>query len=98
MLRAWSEYQNCTPYWNSSDANTTTNSVGTAAITENNATSWTCRRARPPIGNRAARFIAIRRPSNTSNAPAGSRLATSSKAITAGLSKAREAAPVLMTK
>ena len=64
----------------------TTRSVGTAAISENRATSRTCRRPLLPIDERSARRTAMRRPMRNRIDVAASRLATSNAAITTGLS------------
>jgi hypothetical protein len=55
----------------------TTSRVGTLAMTEKIATRRTWSRPLPPIGECAARRIAIRRATSTIRAIAGTRLATS---------------------
>ena len=83
MPRARSENQNSRPLWNSSEAKIATSTVGTAAMTENSATSRVCSRPlpSPPC---SARAIATRRDNSTISAIAGIRLATSSSAISGG--------------
>ena len=89
--RARSENQNSSPDWIRIEAKIATNTVGTAAITENKATSRVC--SRPvPIPRRSARALASRRASNTISAIAGIKLATSSSAISGGESNVPGAA------
>jgi hypothetical protein len=85
------------PLWNRNEAKITTSKVGTLATIENKATSRTWRRPLPPIGDAAARRIAIRRAANTISAMAGTRLATSSIATIAGVSSCGRLWSVMMT-
>ena len=87
MPRALSENQNCTPYWNSSDAKITTSSIGTLATIEKIATRRTCSCPSLPMAEAAARRLATRRPSSTSSAIAGTRFATSNNATIGGVSR-----------
>ena len=58
--RARSENQNSSPLWNSSEAKIATSTVGTAAITENKATSRVCSRPlpSPPAARAVHRHLA----------------------------------------
>ena len=92
MLRARFENQNSSPLWNSNEAKIATSTVGTAAMTENKATSRVC--SRPlPSPPAAARSIASLRENSTISAIAGMRLATSSSAISGGDSRVPGSAP-----
>ena len=80
MVFTRSENQNCTPNWNSSEANTTTSSVGTAAMPANNATRRRCSWATARPLRRLVIRMANRRPISTTNSIAGTRQATSTSA------------------
>ena len=80
--RELSENQNSTPDWNRYDAKITTSKVGIAEISEKKNTSWVCSRPVPPSVS-AARRSAIRRPSRTSRAIAGTSVPISRVAVTA---------------
>ena len=86
ILRARSENQNSKPDWSRKEAKITTSTVGTAAMTEKSATRRVWSRALPMPCSRA-RLIASLRDNSTISAIAGSRLATSSKAISSGGTK-----------